>query len=179
MSSPEILARLSAGTVDHVRVRGSHHGGLTQSDIAAAMSGMSRLSNIALLLKYAGQVEYIPEFRRLLLLEVSRIAGPWPFVRAGFLTDLINLAIDDFMGSGACPGCAGRGVLYRQSSAKTCQRCSGSGREAGLSRRDIALHIDMPETTFRRSWSKRYGEIKFILSDAESRGMAVISCRLK
>jgi hypothetical protein len=185
MASAEILARLAAGTVDHARVSGSDHGGITQSDIAAAMSGMTKFSESILRAKYAGQAEFLAVLRRDLadLVQRTGMTEKWPRMTAEWLDGLLDCVIEDNMGAGRCPSCLGCGrdrrAMEDVTAIKICYACKGTGREDGKSLRSIARVIGMDEDTFRNRFRVMVSEVRYVLLGAETAGLSVIRRKLK
>lgn len=185
MSNAEILARLTAGTVDHTRVSGSGHGGITQSDIAASMSGMTKFSESILRAKYAGQADSLAVLRRDLLALVHRtgMVEKWPRMSPEWLDRLMECIIEDNMGSSRCPSCLGCGrdrkAIEDATAIKVCYVCRGTGMENGQSERAIARGMDMDEDTFRNRFRKVVEEMRYLLLGAENAGLSVIRRKLR
>lgn len=183
MATREVLARLTAGTVDPSHVPGSHsHESLTASDVAAALAGLRRGQALLLLHAYVGDRSAASALQRVVLGRVLRQARRegWkvPVSRGpAILRGLADLAIAEVVAPPRCPRCRGTGEVVVRKLRQSCSRCEGTGLEA-RSVREKARWLGVSRGTFDRTWSPHLEWAVSLLRDWESGAIAHVRRRL-
>ena len=121
--SIELLQKLSPKTVSWMNIPGCITQ-LTPSDIANILALLDHKPAAVIgRIKYAGQIVFVKDLERYLLLEVVDISveRKWGKMPQGFLRELCRLALMDFLSAHICKSCDGQG----HHSGQICHECKG------------------------------------------------------
>ena len=135
---------------------------ITSSDIAAAMSHLSRPASAYARMKYCMDDSYRPYLEDHTRSQVYKQAerNRWSVYDVSVLSRIARTALSEALHDGVCKGtagCGGVGTVIDLESAKLvpCPKCQGSGRSRyTISRRARAL--GMHRNTYQATWARRY-----------------------
>jgi len=125
---------------------GGSFASLSQSDIAAAMTGLDALQEALIRFYWLGDIGYAAYLRDQAIIELCNrgVEGELAFKMG-------SVIVDDLANS-TCSACNGTG---ENSKKRVCGHCDGSGKK-GLSDRELAKRLEVPKTSFQRRYKEDY-----------------------
>jgi|GEM_PF-2137529 len=173
--------QLSRLTAKGCQITGAGHGGiadLTQSDIAAGLSGLRDPVYWFMRIKFCGDESVIPNLRAAIVYKMLRdsVRGDFDLsmriARGLALTAVIQATIGPL-----CHCCRGTGIMITTNSASDCGACKGTGRVPMTQARAAEL-----AGVHRNTYAKKYERIvnRYVseLESYESQGFSHIRRRL-
>ena len=176
----EAFARLNAKTQSWT----DSGGGVvefTEQDLAAAMSGLTKIGGWFIWYKFVDRKEKDRGYYILVNEAIQRVydAGKNP-KKKNTLWTLFDIALEDYMGDIICPKCKGRSEIHHENRIFKCSssRChDGKIRERYDSERARAMGVD--KTAYSRHYKPAYGIISDYLTktlpEEESAAFRIIS----
>lgn len=178
----KLLARLNP-KVTSWEGGGGGHGGMTQSDVAAALAGLPRDVEMTLRAAYAADEAAWEEIASRLrgdMLQRSkrrrwRLRGTerWPRI----FNALVEIAMVEVLSPPNCRRCKGRGVHRHRAVVKVCDRCGGSGMSR-IPVAEKARRTGLHPSSFTTTWEPRLEEVVYQLRDWLDTGRRHVRDRL-
>lgn len=170
MSAAELLAKLSTGSTQRLTVPGGAIPELTQSDIAAALTGTEKSAELLVRIKYAGDTDY--KTRRnleiLTLIAAADLANhyDWNLERGkNRLEPLAILAIDLVINPPLCRRCHGRGdIISTRGVVRICPACNGF-RLGKMTDTDKSKRVGVHRNKWPKIWEPR---LKLLICELRS-----------
>jgi hypothetical protein len=149
----------------------------TSSDVAAALSAISKTEEQLLRYKYLNdrQVE-----QELISKLITMMDYPVATKLGGneYLTSFIHLCLLDFSSPHLCGKCKGRAFIPTISGTLVdCPQCHGIGLRS-RSKRGVSRMLGVPYETFRRNWWGAYRELHMLLASMESTAIKKVNNKL-
>ena len=160
----EVLGALTAGSVDPAAVNGrSSSDGLSKSELAGLLSGLSEVETAYALAKFAGDEASTSVVLIMTCKQVMDLAdrSGWK-VRPSQLHALAAIAVSEALSPCKCKRCGGIGYKLN----KACLPCNGTGL-GHESARSIASVIGVDEAAYRRNWKDKLTKLLVYLYDIE------------
>ena len=151
---------------------------LSQTDIAASLSGLRGQTYQLMRLKFCGDESVRRDLQHSITMQilVDGIRDDTD-VSAKVAVALARLIIDEAMRSQVCRSCGGTGTILSDSEAKDCPSCSGSGRRS-LSQRAAARAAGVSAPTYGKRYASTVDRFLSHLQTLESIGLRHASRRL-
>ena len=158
---PELLARLTPGCVSLDLTSRATGQRLTDSDIAAALSGCSDAQMWLAQIKYMGYDQYKPKLIRYVYEWVADAAciEHWRLKKGSNLMRRISeCSVYECVDPGRCSSCYGVGHITRGKVIIACRTCDGAGN-VRLTDRVRSRSLETNINTYRAVWKRRYLDI--------------------
>ena len=157
--SRELLANLTARGTKYDRMSA---GTVRPENLAFLLVGLKRGPLLLAEWKDLGR----EEARKYLWAEMHTVLKRMPVIQSWYnfqiLDILINLALFEVGSTAKCPKCEGRKWVMEEDKPKTCPSCLGLGLR-GMTDKDRAEKINIPWTSWRRTWRSRYRDVYSVL----------------
>lgn len=140
----EKLARLNAKGQSFDAIGGGGFGGLSQSDIAASLKGLTKIQHELIRAKYCLCDRAVIALYNMVLAEMGNRMGDCYVAKSGYRIGLALSLVTDTVYAGRCPKCKGTAFIDN----KECLSCKGTGFK-NLSERKIAMSCGMDHKNFR------------------------------
>ena len=174
----EILAQLAPR---NARMDGAGGGGIVElspMDIAGGLAGAPIGGQLAVLVAYAGQWEFVPELVVRIGRAVGRLARAdrWKGMTPERIEVLARFAAHEFCFPPLCAACEGRGIEWAPE-PRDCEECggSGSGRVSGAL---VCEALGVEGEEWRGVWRGRYDRSYAIVAGWGSEALSHLARRL-
>lgn len=127
---------------------GGGFGSLSQSDIAAAMRGLSSLQEALVRYYMLHDLSYFAYLRDKAIIELHKKGVQQ-------IDFIMSTVIVQDLADSTCKTCNGTGLNVKK---KACGHCEGSGKK-GLSDRKLAKRLGLEKSTFQRKYKQVYKEV--------------------
>ena len=170
MPIPELLGRLAGKCSWATEASGGSFGGLSSSDVAYTLSGLSKEHWAYTQVRYFHDPAPMPQLVEWILANTPDSRHSLP---------MAMLAILESVSPRKCTSCSGRGEQHHKyGRIVVCDRCRGSGNQP-FAASERARLIGISRQVFQRKWANRYDNVYRRLSYLDSEVIRHVKSKLR
>lgn len=173
MSKAELLSKLALKVPNmEPTIHGTARDGITQEDVAHALSMLKNGPYYLIRLKYALDETVLTYLKQELVMTCyeKNIMKDWLDKKPIKAQKIITIAVGDITASSECNSCKGVKYHILNDEITECQSCGGTGKKQ-IGRSEKAKQAGVHPKTWDECWNGKYMELMAILYDFESEGL--------